>query len=74
MNVDFEVPDSVPLSKVRGFLAELGLPMDGLIDFRCGMQGVYLEVAAKDAAGKRYVNSDRTLAVHHIAIPLDRES
>ena len=68
-----EVPESIPLSKVREFVTELGLNPKYLREFSCGMSGVYVEVVALDAEGRPYANGDE-IAMHTISIPLDRDA
>jgi len=68
-----EVPESIPLSKVRAFVEELGIDAKYLREFSCGMSGVYVEAVALDANGKPYANGDE-IAMHRISIPLDREA
>ena len=72
MKIDIEVPESIPLSKVQAFLAELGFKAKNMREFHVGLDGVYAEITAlRD--GRPYLSDDGTLAVHRIAIPLDRE-
>lgn len=73
MKIELAVPDAVPFSKVRQFLADLGINAEYLREFYCGMSGVYVEVIALDAEGHPYVEGDE-LAVHKIALPLDRDA
>ena len=68
-----DVPDSIALSKVREFIASLGIDPKYLREFSCGMSGVYIEVVALDADGKPYANGDE-IAMHRISIPLDRDA
>lgn len=71
----FDVPDSIPLSKVKAFLADLGVDDTGLLEFHCGMGGVYAELYAHNESGHKYLNPDgKTVATHRIAIPLDRDA
>lgn len=73
MKQDIQVPDSIPLSKVRAFCEGLGINATYLREFSCGMHGVYVEVVALDADGKPYANGDE-IAMHRISIPLDRDA
>jgi hypothetical protein len=69
----YRVPDSIPISKVRAFVAELGIPAEDLRDFTCGVSGVYVEVYARDKTGQKYYDAGSgSTAVHRISIPLDR--
>jgi hypothetical protein len=71
----FDVPDTIPLSKVRAFLTDLGFPLDDLIDLNVGTSGVYVELWARNADGQRYIPvGARDAARHEIAIPLDRDA
>jgi hypothetical protein len=69
-----DVPDSIALSKVREFVASLGIDPKYLREFSCGMSGEHVEVVALNADGKPYVDGlSDNIAVHTIAIPLDRD-
>lgn len=71
----FDVPDTIPLTKVQEFLRDLGIPTTDLREFRCGVSGVYVEVYAHNEKGQRYLEPGRLQpAMHRIAIPLDRDS
>jgi hypothetical protein len=71
----FDVPDSIPRSKVRAFLEDLGLPNSNLIELNVGTGGVYVEMWALDEDGRRYVTpGTKEAARHRIAIPLDRDA
>jgi hypothetical protein len=71
----FDVPETISLSQVTAFLAEIGVnirPQD-LIEFHIGMDGVHVEVYDTDADGRLYFNPDgKSLATHRIAIRLDQ--
>jgi hypothetical protein len=71
----FDVPETISLSQVTEFLAELGVnirPQD-LIEFHIGMDGVHVEVYDTDADGRPYFNPDgQSAATHRIAIRLDQ--
>lgn len=73
MKIEAEVPESIPFSKVRAFLADLGIDAKYLREFYCGMGGVYVEVVALDKDGKPYANGT-DIAMHRIAIPLDQDA
>lgn len=71
----FDVPDTIPLTKVQEFLTGLGLPLGDLIELNVGAGGVYVELWALNEDGKRYINpGEKDAARHRIAIPLDRDS
>lgn len=68
-------PDTIPMSKVRAFLADLGLNTTYLRELVCGMNGVYVEVMAQDADGKPYfVPGTNEVAVHRISMRLDLDA
>lgn len=73
MSLTLDVPDTIPMSKVRAFLADLGIDAKYLREFYCGMGGVYVEVVALDKDGKPYANGT-DIAMHRIAIPLDQDA
>lgn len=72
MNID--VPDTIPLSKVRAFLADLGIDVKGLRELVVGIDGVYAEVMALDAKGSPYFEGNGSVAMHRIALQLDRDA
>lgn len=75
MKIEQEVPESIPLSKIQAFLADLGIDATYLREFHCGSDGVYVEVLALDKDGEPYVHGpSHDVAVHRIAIPLDNEA
>lgn len=77
MSKTFDVPDTIPVSKVEAFLADLGLDVTSqhLIGFRAGDDGVYAEWYAVDADGFRYFEpASGKVATHRIAIRLDRDA
>lgn len=73
MNLD--VPDTIPLSKVQAFLADLGFQLDDLIELTVGIRGVHVEMYARNTLGKHYrEQGDVMPARHTIALELDREA
>lgn len=71
----FDVPDTIPLTKVQEFLSGLGLPLGDLIELNVGTDGVYVELWALNADGRRYIAPGaKEAARHRIAIPLDRDA
>jgi hypothetical protein len=70
----FDVPETIPMSKVTAFLADLGLDVKDLRQLNIGKDGLYAVFMARDDKGSRYLNGDGELALHQIAIPLDWEA
>lgn len=71
----FDVPDTIPLSKVQAFLADLGIGLNDTIQLNIGVGGVYVELWASDGNGQRYIEHGSTAAAtHRIAIKLDRDA
>jgi hypothetical protein len=72
MTQTFQVPDTIPLTKVQEFLSGLSLPLGDLIELNVGTSGVYVELWALNADGNRYINpGEKEAARHRIAIRLD---
>lgn len=71
----FDVPDTIPLTKIQAFLSDLDLPLGDLIELNVGGGGVYVELWALNEDGQRYCNpGTKEAARHRIAIRLDRDS
>lgn len=70
-----DVPDTLPMSKVRAFVADLGLDPKFLRELHVGLDGVYVEVLALNDKGQPYVDAGGLEpAMHRIAVRLDTES
>lgn len=75
VTVTVQTPTSIPLAKLQQWAEELGLPTTDLREFTLGPRGVYVEVYARNAAGKRYYDPGTgAAAVHRVAIPVDRSA
>jgi hypothetical protein len=68
------VPESIPWSKLRAFLADLGIDVTHLRELRIGYDGVQAEVVALDAKGKLYLTPGGDIAVHRISMRLDHSA
>jgi hypothetical protein len=67
-----DVPATIPLSKVRAFLTDLGIPLEDTIELNIGTDGVYVEMWARNENGAHYIPAaSKEPARHRIAIPLD---
>jgi hypothetical protein len=69
-------PETVPLSKIKAFLADLGIDAKHLINFECGVDGVHVEMYALNEDGHPYFANPSTgeAAVHRISMQLDRDA
>lgn len=47
-------PGTIPASKLRGFLSDLGLDIDQLVELAIGLDGVRVEYRAVDDDGRPY--------------------
>jgi hypothetical protein len=73
----FDVPETVPFSKLKAFLADLGFDVSSehLIGFRAGADGVFAEWYAVNEDGYRYYEPvSGEVATHRIAIRLDTDA
>ena len=74
MSKTFDVPDTVPISKVRAFLTDLGIDFTHVRQFRVGMDGVHVDSMALDEKGRVYAAPNGDIAMHSISIRLDRDA
>jgi len=72
-------PETVPFSKVRAFLSDLGI--DGvqaqfLTRFECGIDGVHVEMYALNEEGHPYFPTpgSKDVAMHSISMRLDLDA
>lgn len=66
-----KIPKIIPGSKVREFVAGLGITPGDVREIHLGMDGVYVEAYAVNVQGNRYLNPDRSPAIHRVAIEID---
>ena len=69
-------PETVPLSKIKAFLTDLGIDAKHLVHFECGVDGVYVEMWALNEDGQPYFAnpSASEAAMHRISMQLDRDA
>ena len=67
------VPTSIGMSKVRDLVQAFGLEVNDLLSFSISLQSVTAEVLARDEDGNRFLDGGE-IAVHRIAIPIDRDT
>lgn len=74
MGRTIDAPETIAMSKVRAFLAELGIDAKYLRELNVGMEGVYVEVVARDEKGSIYTEANGDIAMHRISMRLDRDA